>query len=97
MGLKAFPIVLGAVLVFSSIHAENWTTDYSAGLTAASQRDRAVFLFFTGSDWCGYCQALDREVLSSSTAAQPALASHPHVLDTLGVTAAQPDSRCRRG
>src|SRR2546423_2308578 len=66
MGLNPFPIVLGAILfAFSSIHAEDWTTDYSAALAAASQRDRAVFLFFTGSDWCGYCQALDREVLST--------------------------------
>jgi len=66
MGLKPLPIVLGAMLfACCPIIAENWTTDYSVGLAAARQRDRAVFLFFTGSDWCGYCQALDREVLST--------------------------------
>jgi len=67
MVLKPLTIVLGAILLAcSSIIAESWTTDYSGGLAAASQRDRAVFLFFTGSDWCGYCQALDREVLTTS-------------------------------
>ncbi len=66
MDLKRFSIALSAVFFAqSAVVAETWTTDYSAGLASARQRDRAVFLFFTGSDWCGYCQALDRDVLST--------------------------------
>ncbi len=43
-----------------------WTTDYASALAAASGTDRKVFLFFTGSDWCGWCQRLDAEVLGTS-------------------------------
>src|SRR3954467_2569160 len=45
--------------------AEAWMEDYELAQAAARQTDRAVFLFFTGSDWCGWCQKLDREVLST--------------------------------
>jgi len=42
-----------------------WTTDYPSALRQARQQDSKVFLFFTGSDWCGWCKRLDREVLST--------------------------------
>lgn len=40
-----------------------WTTDYASALRQARQEDSKVFLFFTGSDWCGWCKRLDREIL----------------------------------
>lgn len=43
-----------------------WTTDYDSALASASGTDKKVFLFFTGSDWCGWCKRLDAEVLSTS-------------------------------
>jgi len=46
--------------------AGEWTTDYSAALAQAKAENRRVFLFFTGSDWCGWCKRLDAEVLSTS-------------------------------
>lgn len=42
-----------------------WTTNYPAALTQARGTDSKVFLFFTGSDWCGWCKRLDREILST--------------------------------
>lgn len=42
-----------------------WTTDYKAAMAQAKATDGKVFLFFTGSDWCGWCKRLDREVLST--------------------------------
>jgi thiol-disulfide isomerase/thioredoxin len=42
-----------------------WTTQYAAALRQARQQDAKVFLFFTGSDWCGWCKRLDREVLTT--------------------------------
>lgn len=42
-----------------------WTTNYASAVTAAKADNRQVFLFFTGSDWCGWCRKLDREVLST--------------------------------
>ncbi len=52
-------------LLHSSALAQTWTDDYAAAKVAARDGDRAVFLFFTGSDWCGWCKKLDREILST--------------------------------
>ncbi len=40
-----------------------WLTNYTEALGKAKTEDRKVFLFFTGSDWCGWCMRLEREVL----------------------------------
>lgn len=45
--------------------AETWTTDYEAALAQARNEGKQVFLFFTGSDWCGWCKRLDGEILST--------------------------------
>src|SRR5476651_536467 len=61
--------LLALALVFTStifVHAD-WTTDYKAALTQAKAQNKLVLLDFTGSDWCGFCKLLDKEVL-----AQPA-------------------------
>jgi thioredoxin-related protein len=39
-----------------------WKTDYAASLDEAKKEKKMVLLDFTGSDWCGYCQLLDKEV-----------------------------------
>jgi protein disulfide-isomerase len=38
---------------------------YDEALAQAKAQKKLVLLDFTGSDWCPYCQDLDREVLSS--------------------------------
>ena len=40
-----------------------WLTNYIDALGKAKEEDRKVFLFFTGSDWCGWCMRLEREIL----------------------------------
>jgi protein disulfide-isomerase len=55
----------GALVLLSSAGAQTWTDDYEAAKTAAREQDRAVFLFFTGSDWCGWCKKLDAEILGT--------------------------------
>jgi len=42
-----------------------WTTDYDAALKLAKETHRQILLDFTGSDWCGWCMKLDREILST--------------------------------
>jgi protein disulfide-isomerase len=39
-----------------------WFTDAQAALEKAKQEDKFVLLDFTGSDWCGWCKKLKREV-----------------------------------
>ncbi|MDX2185693.1 MAG: thioredoxin family protein [Opitutaceae bacterium] len=43
---------------------EGWTTDYQAALAKAKAENKLVLLDFTGSDWCGWCKRLDKEVFS---------------------------------
>ena len=49
----------------ASVSSGQWTTDYTSALNAAAGTDRKIFLFFTGSDWCGWCKRLEAEVLST--------------------------------
>ncbi len=42
-----------------------WATNYRAAVAQAKEQDRRVFLFFTGSDWCGWCMKLNQEILST--------------------------------
>ena len=41
-----------------------WGTDYDTALAQAKAQNRKVFMFFTGSDWCGWCQRLQKEILT---------------------------------
>lgn len=42
----------------------NWMTDYEAAVRKADDEGKPILLFFTGSDWCGWCMKLVSEVLS---------------------------------
>ena len=41
-----------------------WTDDYDKGLAQAKTEKKMSLLDFTGSDWCGWCIKLDKEVFS---------------------------------
>jgi protein disulfide-isomerase len=41
-----------------------WGTSYEQGQQEAKASKKLVLLDFTGSDWCGWCIMLDREVFS---------------------------------
>lgn len=41
-----------------------WQTDYAAALKQAAAENKYVLVDFSGSDWCGWCMRLDREVFS---------------------------------
>ena len=56
---------LGAILF--STHAEpQWLTSLPAALEKARAEDRAVLVNFTGSDWCGWCIKLKKEVFDQA-------------------------------
>jgi thiol-disulfide isomerase/thioredoxin len=44
--------------------AGQWQIDYEKALAAAKDKDRNVFINFTGSDWCGPCITLHKRVFS---------------------------------
>ena len=43
--------------------AAEWMTDLEAAKTKAAAENKAVLVDFTGSDWCGWCVRLRKEVL----------------------------------
>ena len=61
--MKPLLALLLALGIPALVHA-GWGTDYKAALAQAKAQNKLVLLDFTGSDWCGYCKLLDKEVLS---------------------------------
>ena len=43
---------------------KGWTTDYEAALETAKRENKYVYVLFTGSDWCGWCVKLRKDVLT---------------------------------
>ena len=41
-----------------------WTMDYTAALAEAKKSELPLLLNFTGSDWCGWCKLMDKNVFS---------------------------------
>ena len=42
-----------------------WTDDYDAALKRAAAENKLVLADFSGSDWCGWCKKLDKEVFDT--------------------------------
>jgi thioredoxin-related protein len=59
-------LALGAgLLAASSVRADStWETDYAKAQQEAKESNKLLLLDFTGSDWCGWCIKLNREVFS---------------------------------
>jgi len=43
---------------------ENWMDDYDAAVEVAKKEGKHLLVDFTGSDWCGWCIRLNKEVFS---------------------------------
>ena len=41
-----------------------WTMDYEAAVKLAAEKELPMMLNFTGSDWCGWCKLMDKEVFA---------------------------------
>ena len=50
--------------VLSAATPKGWTSDFEAAKVKAAKEHRLMYVLFTGSDWCGYCIKLQKEVLS---------------------------------
>jgi len=64
--MKKLLTLLFASLAIASLNAAegNWTTDFAKAQAQAKSEKKMVLLNFTGSDWCGWCMKLDKEVFS---------------------------------
>lgn len=56
--------VIAAFLLAAPASAQ-WLTDYDAALRQAKKEKKLLLLNFTGSDWCGWCIKLKKEVFDT--------------------------------
>lgn len=52
------------MLCCSKSEATNWETDFEKALATAKDSGKHMLLDFSGSDWCGWCIRLEKEVFS---------------------------------
>ena len=55
-----------SIVLFSQEEVKplNWEKSYNVALKKAKKEKKKVLIYFTGSDWCGPCIKLDRELFS---------------------------------
>lgn len=78
--LAACIIALGATPAFAEApqaatqqkEGVQWHTNYEQAASLAKKENKPMLLFFTGSDWCGWCKKMDQEVFASPEFAQMA-------------------------
>ncbi len=49
-----------------------WYTNYQEAVAKAKAEKKSLVLFFTGSDWCGWCKKMENEILSTGEFAKTA-------------------------
>lgn len=49
-----------------------WHTNYQEALAQAKSEKKPLILYFTGSDWCGWCKKMDNEIFSTPDFAKTA-------------------------
>ena len=58
--------IFTAILVVSAITSQAqdviWHTDVAKATQISQKQSKPLMLFFTGSDWCGWCKRLQAEV-----------------------------------
>lgn len=63
-------IILLTLLMLSSVSLQaqeelKWHTDLTKATDISIKENKPLFLFFTGSDWCGWCIRLQNEVFKT--------------------------------
>lgn len=59
---------IGLIFAVQTVWAgmEGWLNDFEEAKTQAAKTGRPILVNFSGSDWCGWCIRLDKEVLSKN-------------------------------
>ena len=72
---RFFLVAAAVSLVFASLtRAESdWLHDWNKAQEEAKANHKLLFLNFTGSDWCGWCIKLDKDIFS-----QPQFKNYAH-------------------
>lgn len=62
--MKKWLIVLIAAISAGAFAADGWKTDFEKAKATAKAENKHILIDFSGSDWCGWCVKLDKEVFS---------------------------------
>jgi protein disulfide-isomerase len=65
--MKKLILLLFTIVSFTSFsqHTDNdWNTDMNKAIEISHETEKPLMLFFTGSDWCGWCIKLQKAVFS---------------------------------
>jgi len=57
-------LLLAGLFGFSATAGEEWLTDFNKATKEAAEKKLPILADFSGSDWCGWCIKLDKEVFS---------------------------------
>lgn len=63
--MKAFILILLSTFSISLMGAEGWGSDFVEAQKLAKSSNKLILLNFSGSDWCGPCIQLKKEVFES--------------------------------
>ena len=66
--MKKILVIAFLTLTSMSMQAQEeltWHTDMSKAADISIKENKPMFLFFTGSDWCGWCIRLQKEVFKT--------------------------------
>ena len=61
--LVAVILLAGTYSAMADEHG-GWVTDFAAAKKMATEKNLPILADFSGSDWCGWCTKLNREVFS---------------------------------
>jgi protein disulfide-isomerase len=64
MNKLLYGVLLACALTIANA-GEGWLTDLDAAKKQAQSEGKAILLDFTGSDWCGFCIKLKKEVFDT--------------------------------
>ncbi|MDL5054345.1 thioredoxin family protein [Oscillatoria laete-virens NRMC-F 0139] len=64
--LALFSAQLAQAQSAGAVQPGQWSEDYDATLKAAASAGKPVMLDFTGSDWCGWCIKIKKEIFDTA-------------------------------
>lgn len=60
----AVMVLMVAAAAFNAMADDLWLTDFEKAKKTAAEKKLPILVNFSGSDWCGWCKKLDKEVFS---------------------------------
>ncbi|MBR5887284.1 MAG: thioredoxin family protein [Akkermansia sp.] len=63
--MRHLAFLSSAAIIAPAVAAATWNTDLDTALAQAAAENKPIVLDFTGSDWCGWCITMRREVLDT--------------------------------